>query len=161
DISGYTEYMLANQIAAVHGQRFITSLIESLIREVEIPLVLQEIEGDALFLYARDPGDEAGWRGVRAEVARKLLRFFQAFSEAVVSAQEANFCNCPLCKNVDVKLKIVVHAGEAVFHQIDRFSQVSGVDVILAHRLLKNSVRGSEYLLLTESARQALGAELA
>ena len=34
--------------------------------------------------------------------------------------------------------------------------QVSGPEVILAHRLLKNSVEGSEYLLLTEQAYELM-----
>ena len=36
DISGYTRFMLENQTAAVHGQVCITSLIEMLLREVDI-----------------------------------------------------------------------------------------------------------------------------
>lgn len=54
DISGYTQFMLDNLTSAVHGQMVINSLIESLIEQVDIPLVLQEIEGDAVFLYAAD-----------------------------------------------------------------------------------------------------------
>lgn len=57
------------------------------------------------------------------------------------------------CQNVDqLKLKIVVHSGEAVFHTVGAFDDVSGVDVILAHRLLKNSIPSNEYVLMTESA---------
>ena len=38
--------------------------------------------------------------------------------------------------------------------------QVSGADVILAHRLLKNSIESNEYLLLTESAFRIMGGHL-
>jgi len=59
----------------------------------------------------------------------------------------------PACQNVDqLKLKIVVHSGEAIFHKVGDFDDVSGVDVILAHRLLKNSIPSDEYVLMTESA---------
>ena len=75
DISGYTEFMLANQLTLVHGQYLITQLIESIIREIEIPLELKEIEGDAVFLYAAHPGDEEQWREICAQVGKKLLRF--------------------------------------------------------------------------------------
>ena len=37
--------MLANQTALVHGQMVITKLLEEIIREVEIPLEVKEIEG--------------------------------------------------------------------------------------------------------------------
>ena len=37
DISGYTRFMIENQLSAIHGQIFITTLIEALLREVDIP----------------------------------------------------------------------------------------------------------------------------
>ena len=52
DISGYTKFMVANQTAAVHGQVIITLLIETILAEVDIPLTLHGIEGDAVFLSA-------------------------------------------------------------------------------------------------------------
>ena len=157
DISGYTDFMLANQLALVHGQQLITSLIEALIAEVEIPLELQEIEGDALFLYARHPGEDAGWIRTCGDVARKLPRFFETFADRLVRERESTMCRCGTCQNADrLKLKVIVHSGEALFHKIDRFQTLSGVDVILAHRLLKNSLAGDEYLLVTDAARRDL-----
>jgi hypothetical protein len=161
DISGYTRFMLENQTAAVHGQLCITTLIETLLREVDIPLRLQEIEGDALFLYAVHPGDEVGWSDVLAQVRTKLPRFFEAFFEAMVPAAEATPCGCAICSHADeLKLKVIVHVGRAVFHEIAGRAQISGADVILAHRLLKNSLPNREYLLMTEPAYRALGGEM-
>jgi hypothetical protein len=158
DISGYTRFMLENQTAAVHGQLCITSLIETMLREVDIPLQLQEIEGDALFLYAAHPGDEAGWQDVLGQVRTKLPRFFQVFFEGLVPAQEATPCGCAICRNIhELKLKVIVHVGRAVFHEIAGRPQISGADVILAHRLLKNSLPNREYLMLTEAAHRELG----
>lgn len=153
DISGYTRFMLASQQALVHGQMVITKLLEEIINEVEIPLEVKEIEGDAVFLYAIKPDDEAEWEATRRLIGRKLVSFFEAFSRAILAASEFTLCSCPSCQNVDqLKLKIVVHSGEALFHKVGRFSDVSGVDVILVHRLLKNSIPGDEYVLMTESA---------
>jgi hypothetical protein len=161
DISGYTRFMLENQTSAVHGQMCITGLIETLLREVDIPLQLQEIEGDALFLYAVHPGHEAGWQDVLAQVRTKLPRFFRAFIEAMVPGTEATPCGCAICRNLkELKLKVIVHVGRAVFHEIAGKPQVSGADVILAHRLLKNSQPNREYLLMTESAHRTLGHEM-
>jgi len=161
DISGYTRFMLENQLAAVHGQECITVLIETMLREVDIPLQLQEIEGDALFLYAAHPGDEAGWRDVLAQVRTKLPRFFEAIFEVAVPAVELTPCPCAICKNLgELKLKVIVHVGRAVFHSIAGRPQISGVDVILAHRLLKNSLPNREYLLMTEPAYRELGREM-
>ena len=158
DISGYTKFMVANQTAAVHGQVIITLLIETILAEVDIPLTLHGIEGDAVFLSAAHPSEEAAWREVLAQVRTKLARFFEVFLAAIVRAAETTPCDCPSCGNVDkLKLKIIVHSGRAVFHTIAGLAQVSGTDVIIAHRLLKNSVPSGEYLLMTDSAYQDLG----
>jgi hypothetical protein len=158
DISGYTRYMAENQLSAVHGQQLITALIESVLREVEIPLVLQEIEGDAIFLYAAHPGSDEDWQDVLTQVRLKLERFFDAFLGELIARTESTLCKCGVCKHLDsLKLKIVVHTGKAVFHQIAGRPQVSGVDVIAAHRLLKNSVPSDEYLLMSEAAYEDLG----
>ncbi|MGH7287298.1 MAG: DUF2652 domain-containing protein [Myxococcota bacterium] len=161
DISGYTRFMLENQMSAVHGQQVITALIETMLREVDIPLRLQEIEGDALFLYAAHPGDETGWQDVLAQVRSKLPRFFEVFLAGMVPAVEATPCGCAICENLgELKLKVIVHVGRAVFHEIAGRPQISGADVILAHRLLKNSLPNREYLLLSEAAYRELGREL-
>jgi class 3 adenylate cyclase len=161
DISGYTRFMSANQLSAVHGQQLITALIERILREVDIPLVLQEIEGDAIFLYVAHPGSEEGWEEALSEVRLKLECFFGAFLEELVKRAESTLCECLVCEHLDsLKLKIVVHSGEAVFHEIAGRPQVSGVDVIAAHRLLKNSVPSDEYLLMSERAYEELGSEM-
>jgi class 3 adenylate cyclase len=161
DISGYTKFMVENQLVAVHGQQCVTFLIETLLREVDIPLHLQAIEGDAIFLYAANTGDDHVWREMLIQIRTNLIRFFEVFIEAMVTAGEATPCKCAICRNAkDLKLKIIVHSGRAVFNTIGGFPQVSGTDVILAHRLLKNSVPSHEYLLMTESAYRDLGREM-
>ncbi len=161
DISGYTQFMLENQTAAIHGQLCINALIESILQEVDIPLQLQEIEGDAVFLYAVHPGGSRAWEEVLDEVALKLGRFFESFVAAMGVASESTPCSCAICRNADkLRLKLVVHHGRAMFHGIAGRAQISGPDVILAHRLLKNSVESEEYLLLTDAAYRALGSRL-
>lgn len=158
DISGYTKFMVENHLSAVHGQMVITFLLESLLREVDIPLELQEIEGDAIFLFATRPDDGTEWEDVLKQVQTKLLRFFEVFILAAAGLGEMTACKCAVCTHADeLKLKIIAHTGRAVFHSIGSRRQVSGADVILAHRLLKNSVPGSEYLLLSDAAYQEFG----
>ena len=141
--------------------KVINTLIETILREVDIPLRLQEIEGDAIFLYAEHPGDEQAWAAALAQIRLKLDRFFAAFYAGIVTATESTPCTCAVCTHLeDLKLKIIVHSGSAVFNTIAGSLKLSGTDVILAHRLLKNSVPSSEYLLLTEPAYRDLGAEL-
>ena len=45
-----------------------------------------------------------------------------------------------------------MHSGEALFYRIQQFDELSGEDVILVHRLLKNSVAHDEYILMTRPA---------
>jgi class 3 adenylate cyclase len=161
DISGYTRFMLESKTSALHGQLVISGLIESILKEVDIPLTLQEIEGDAVFLYAAHPGSEDDWRAVAEQVSTKLERFFSAFIAESAVTIESTPCGCAICRNsAKLGLKIIVHTGEAVFHAIAGRSQVSGPDVILAHRLLKNAMTSDYYLLLTDAAYAAMGDHL-
>jgi hypothetical protein len=54
-------------------------------------------------------------------------------------------------------MKAVLHHGEAVFTQVQQFSKVSGEDVILAHLLLKTSIKRRDYVLVTEGMQALLG----
>lgn len=154
DISGYTEFMLANEKSLEHSHLIIGELIETILGEVELPLTLAKLEGDAVFLYAVK--DEAF--AERAEdLGARVLRFFHAFSNKVGELTVASFCKCGACKNIEkLTLKVVVHSGRCAFYEIAGLTELSGVDVIVVHRLLKNSVGSSEYVLLTEAAQQDL-----
>jgi hypothetical protein len=71
----------------------------------------------------------------------------------LADTQDSSSCTCGACSNVHaLRLKVVVHSGEALFYQIYHFNELSGTDVILVHRLLKNSEAADEYLMLTEQA---------
>jgi hypothetical protein len=45
-------------------------------------------------------------------------------------------------------------------HKVKRMTELAGVDVITVHRMLKNSVPLSEYVLMTDKVAQALGEPL-
>ena len=71
-----------------------------------------------------------------------------------LSSLSYSICLCTACTNIEKsKLKIIVHSGETLAYRIGQLSRLSGVDVITAHRLLKNSVDADEYILMIESAR--------
>ncbi len=79
--------------------------------------------------------------------------FFSAFHDRISKIKLENQCSCGVCSHIDaLKLKIVAHSGEAFFYQINQFNELSGKDVILTHRLLKNSVPEDEYILMTDAA---------
>ncbi len=48
-----------------------------------------------------------------------------------------------------LKIKAILHHGEFILKQMGGGSELAGPEVILAYRLLKNSVAGDEYILMT------------
>jgi hypothetical protein len=152
DISGYTRFMLSNRQSLLHGQIIITELTKAIIAQVDIPLEISKLEGDAIFLYALKM-NAASWQDTSRQIGQKLLAFLSAFSDKLLELNQSNTCPCDACTFVEkLNLKIVVHSGQALLYQIGKFEELSGVDVIIVHRLLKNSVPASEYILMTETA---------
>ena len=157
DISGYTRYMTANVKTLAHSQTIITELIHALLHEIELPFEIAKLEGDAIFLFCRKNSAERTWAETRRVVAEKLLAFFKKFSVRLNELSGSTTCTCNACAHIEkLQLKIIVHSGEALFHRVLNFTELAGVDVIIVHRLLKNSVNAEQYLLLTEAARQDL-----
>jgi hypothetical protein len=156
DISGYTSYMLTNNRASEHAKRSISLLISCLVKQIELPLKISKLEGDAIFLYLLSPslqGDED-----RLWLTKKIFTFFDLFEKKVHELKLAGICKCGACQNIEsLKLKVIAHYGEASVHKIGPFTELVGVDVIILHRLLKNHVPSHRYFLLTEAAyRQML-----
>ena len=145
-----------HRITELHAEEIVTELMEAVLGKVEEPLILNKLEGDAAFAYAR--------MSATPEEARlildKVYSFFTAFrakQQELIKAGEGG-CFCEACCNIgSLKLKAIVHYGQAVIKQVRQLEELAGVDVILAHRLLKNNLQAQEYLLLTEAFCQARG----
>jgi hypothetical protein len=153
DIGGYTRFMVDTRLAVEHSHEIITQLIRALIAQIEFPLKLAKLEGDAVFLYAKKSGDLDAWNEARKSIGAKLLQFFTVFHGKLKELGGHETCDCGACCHIDaLRLKIIAHSGKAVFYRIEQFDELSGGDVILAHRLLKNSVPLREYILMTEPA---------
>jgi len=155
DISGYTKFLVSNQMELAHAQIIINELTKTIIEEVKIPLEISKLEGDAVFFFAVKDGDSSRWEDIRRQIGLRLLHFFERFSDKLYELKESNTCQCSACTHVDaLNLKIIVHSGRALFFQLDRFTELSGVDVIIVHRLLKNSLKSDRYILMTDQANQ-------
>ena len=151
DISGYTRFMLTNRTARVHAHGIVSDLLETVARAAAPPLVVNKFEGDAIFMVA--PRTAAGWEEAGRMLGEQLTGFLDAFNARLTHLASSNICDCIACQQmVTLRLKVVAHHGVAVRSRIAGFDEVSGVDVILIHRLLKNHVTASEYILLTEPA---------
>ena len=157
DISGYTRYMTANAKTLAHSQTIITELIHAIVQQIELPLEVAKLEGDAVFLYCRKQGGALPWPEAKRVVGERLFTFFSEFSGKLGELIGSTTCTCHACTHIEqLRLKVVVHSGEALFHRVLNFVELAGVDVIIIHRLLKNSVNADQDLLLTEAARREL-----
>ena len=153
DISGYTRYMTANAKTLGHSQTIITELVKVIIRQIELPLEVAKLEGDAVFLFGRKQNGAKHWAEAKKTIGDKLVTFFRRFSEKINELSQSTTCTCQACTHIEkLRLKVVVHSGEALFHRVFNFVELAGVDVIIVHRLLKNTEAAEQYLLLTEAA---------
>lgn len=157
DISGYTRFMTANAKTLAHSQTIITELVTAIVQQVELPLEVAKLEGDAVFLYCRKQSGPQLWPEVKRLIGEKLLSFFRRFSDKVAELRQSTTCSCHACAHIDrLRLKLIVHSGEVLFHRVLHFMELAGVDVIIAHRLLKNSVASDQYILVTAAAQKDL-----
>ena len=155
DISGYTRYMTANAKTLAHSQTVITELVKAIVEEIKLPLEVAKLEGDAVFLVCRKSQTQQPWPEAKRKVGDNLLAFFRSFSRKLSALTRSVTCTCNACTHIEsLKLKIVIHSGEALFHRVLNFVELAGVDVIIVHRLLKNSVAADQYLLLTDAGCQ-------
>jgi class 3 adenylate cyclase len=146
DISGFTEFVTATEIE--HAPPIIAELLEAVIGRISPPLEIQEVEGDAVF--ALGPDRVLDSRQSLLDVLENAVAAFRRRRQELAADES---CGCGACRSVgSLDLKIVVHHGRFLRHEVGGRSQAAGADVILTHRLLKNGVPSRGYLLLTEPA---------
>lgn len=156
DIGGYTRFMLDHRTAQEHGQMIVGTLLETILAQATEPLEVSKLEGDAVFMFARRNG-VADPDGLPHALGERIGVFFGEFQAARDVMARTAICRCAACSNVDeLDLKVVVHSGRAVITEFAGRAELSGVDVIVAHRLLKNTAPGDEYVLLTAPAREVV-----
>lgn len=154
DIGGYTRFMVEHIKAQEHGQMIVGTLLDTLLAQATDPIEVSKLEGDAVFMFARKDGVAApDW--LPRDLGERVGVFFGEFQAARDLMARTAICRCGACANIDkLRLKVIVHSGQAVISEFTGYSELSGVDVILAHRLLKNSVSAGEYVLLTADGRK-------
>ena len=127
DISGYTKFIFSNEKEIAHSQIIIRELITTLLGEVNLPLRLIRIEGDAIFLYAIKDDPEYSWDTASKNLVSSLLAFFRVFSNKLAELTIHKICSCTACVNIEqLKLKAVVHSGLAAFYRINEHQELTG-----------------------------------
>jgi uncharacterized protein YndB with AHSA1/START domain len=156
DISGYTSYLAGAELD--HAQDVLEDLTDTVVRALSPPMKLSKIEGDAVFVYM--PGNRID--------ASMLLDTFDAAYFAFRRRQEAidraTQCDCNACVLIPrLDLKFVAHHGQFGRQHIGGGEELSGSDVILVHRLLKNraveAIGHAGYSLYTDAVVAAMGVD--
>lgn len=143
DISGFTKFMSETDYEI--NSKVVPSLLNEIIYSNEIGLKVSEIEGDAVLFYKR------GELPSLNKLIEQCQYFYTQFYKQL-SALENDFDGIKGSKNLSkhLGLKIVLHYAEDVDSvQIGKHIKLIGEDVIVAHRLLKNTIDSDEYLLLS------------
>jgi hypothetical protein len=106
-----------------------------------------------VFLYVLKDDPEHPWEKVSKTLASDMAAFFQVFSHKLSELMIHKVCNCNACVNIEqLKLKVVAHSGTAAFYQLGDHQELTGTSPIVIHRLMKNSVQATKYMLFTETA---------
>ena len=83
---------------------------------------------------------------------------FSNFHKRLMVIERDTVCQCGACQTAsNLTLKFIAHFGYLKEIKVARFLKATGVDMIVAHRLLKNDVDSHEYILMTEACGDAVG----
>jgi hypothetical protein len=157
DITGYTQFLTHSELD--HAKEILDALFESILDNMRPPLVLSSTQGDAIIAYVPE-----GELLRNQSLVDSMESTYFAFRRQLELMDMNTTCDCAACVNMNaLDLKIFVHYGEYLIQQIGSKSDLQGSDVILAHRLMKNTVTLKTgltgYGLLTEAAVEAIGVD--
>ena len=149
DISGYSKFIAQTEVD--HSWSILHELLDTMVRSLSGRMDVSQVEGDAILFIS----------GLSTpEVITAVEGTFVAFHRRLRDMQAVTTCPCSACANIGMlKLKFVVHHGKFSRQRLGAVEQLHGTDVIVAHRLLKNTVPSKEYLLVTDAVLERLPAE--
>ena len=153
DISGYTSYLAGVELD--HAQDIIADLMDTVVRCLRPRFRLAKFEGDAAFFCA--PGDTFDASLVQDAIESAYF----AFRKRLRNIEQATSCACKACHGMQqLDLKFVAHHGEFIRQRMGGRDELAGREVILVHRLLKNTVKERlgerAYVLYSDACVQAM-----
>ncbi len=154
DITGYTTYLAGVELE--HSQDVLADLLGVVVTQMRGLLHLAKLEGDAVFCYNRE--DEA--TGPMLLTMAESCYF--AFARRLQNIRLRTTCECDACRLIPrLNLKFATHFGQYVTHDVAGSRELMGRDVIVVHRLLKNSVKEKTglrgYALYTQPTVERFG----
>jgi len=154
DISRYTTFL--TQVNLEEGESLLRILVETMMESVESPLQIAKLEGDAIFAYAPDGSFLQGQ--TLLEALEHVYIAFRSRQRQMLLNKE---CSVQAYEKLPIlDIKMAIHYGEYLISTVGGSEELCGPDVILAHRLLKNSITSrtgvQAYAYITDSAAQAM-----
>jgi Protein of unknown function (DUF2652) len=159
DISGYTAFLTGTELEHAHA---IIHELTSLIRaRLAPPMRFVKLEGDAVFCYA----DQSTFRDGERFVELVEACYFD-FSNRLADMTRSTTCPCDACAAIgSLGLKFIGHHGSYVIEREADREDLAGPDIILIHRLLKNSISEGDgpqaYALFTDTCLSQMSSSLA
>lgn len=155
DITGYSKYV--NESELEHARDSLTDLLNILIDHTQSPLVISDLEGDAVFSYAPLGGFLQG-----QTLVDMIESTYAAFRKALELMVINTTCTCNACRNLpNLDLKFFVHYGSFMTQNLGKYIELVGNDVNLVHRLAKNHIKAETgfkaYAAFTQAVIEALG----
>ena len=133
DISGYTSYLAGVELD--HAQDILADLLGTVVTALRPSFKLAKLEGDAAFVFA--PAEKVDG----SILLDTIERCYFGFRRRRRDVRQATSCECNACMRMpDLNLKFVAHHGRAIRQKVAGREELLGSDVIVVHRLLKNTV---------------------
>ena len=155
DLTGYTAYLTDSELE--HAGPILSGLLSSIIKEVQSPLEIANLEGDAVFFRA--PPDKFLSGQTLLELCERIYFSFADLRRQMIANTT---CPCRACANIaGLDLKILAHFGKFQILELAGRRELSGPDVVLLHRMAKTNIRDEldidSYLLLTQAEAERSG----
>ena len=150
DISGYTEYLAGVELE--HAHDILADLMTTVVKALKPAFKLSKLEGDAAFVYSPT-------EAVDGSILMDTIEgCYFAFRQRLLSIQQASTCECNACALIpNLNLKIVAHHGSVVMQKVAGRSELVGSDVIVVHRLLKNTISEPAYAFISDACMDLTG----
>jgi uncharacterized protein YndB with AHSA1/START domain len=154
DITGYTGFLAGAELD--HAQDILADLMNTVVMSFRPTFRLAKLEGDAAFVYVIAPELDG------SALQDTIERCYFAFRRRLRDIGQASQCECNACILIPrLDLKFVVHHGLVARQRMAGREELVGREVIVVHRLLKNSVQESlglgAYALYTSECVAAMG----
>ncbi len=123
-------------LAAIHtnskdAEALSQSLLDLTLSTAHPPLILNKLEGNAAFFYVIAENDYPYLADNLIAQAQRMQYFFKdSKTSSKMSKSEVD----------NIHLRILFHAGEVAFKNINQFDELAGLPVILIHRLLQENL---------------------